>query len=114
MLECHYVLQGAKGTPYEGGWYHGKLLFPPQYPFKPPGVMMCTPSGRFKVNTRLCLSLSDFHPETWNPMWSVSSILVGLQSFMVEQQATAGSITSTNAAKREFAAHSLDYNCRNK
>jgi hypothetical protein len=21
--------------------------------------------------------MSDFHPETWNPMWSVSSILTG-------------------------------------
>lgn len=26
---------------------------------------------------------SDFHPETWNPMWSVSTILTGLVSFMV-------------------------------
>ena len=29
---------------------------------------MLTPNGRFKVATRLCLSMSDFHPETWNPM----------------------------------------------
>jgi ubiquitin-protein ligase len=48
-----------------GGKYHGKLIFPASYPFKPPTIMMCTPSGRFKTNTRLCLSMSDFHPETW-------------------------------------------------
>jgi hypothetical protein len=29
-------------------------------------------SGRFETNTRLCLSMSDFHPETWNPMWSLN------------------------------------------
>ena len=34
-------------------------------------------AGRFAVNTRLCLSMSDFHPESWNPMWSVSCILIG-------------------------------------
>ncbi|KAK0597948.1 hypothetical protein LWI29_030116 [Acer saccharum] len=26
--------------------------------------------------------MSDFHPESWNPMWSISSILTGLLSFM--------------------------------
>ena len=29
---------------------------------------MITPNGRFAVNTRLCVSMSDFHPETWNPV----------------------------------------------
>jgi hypothetical protein len=26
VLEWHYVIEGAKGTPYEGGWYHGKRI----------------------------------------------------------------------------------------
>ena len=34
---------------------------------------------------RLCLSISDFHPDTWNPAWSVSTILTGLLSFMVSE-----------------------------
>jgi ubiquitin-conjugating enzyme E2 J2 len=83
ILEWHYVITGTAGTPYEGGYYHGVLKFPPEYPMKPPSVLMMTPNGRFKTNQRLCLSMSDFHPETWNPMWSVSSILTGLYSFMV-------------------------------
>jgi ubiquitin-conjugating enzyme E2 J2 len=32
---------------------------------------MITPNGRFETNRRLCLSISDFHPETWVPTWSV-------------------------------------------
>ena len=83
ILEWHYVVTGPTGSPYAGGYYHGKLVFPAEYPFKPPSIYMLTPSGRFKPNTRLCLSMSDFHPETWNPMWHVSSILSGLLSFMV-------------------------------
>ncbi len=39
-----------------------------------------TPNGIFRPNTRLCLSISDFHPETWNPGWTISAILSGLQS----------------------------------
>ena len=62
ILEWHYLLEGAKDTPYEGGKYWGKLIFPKEYPLKPPGVMMMTPSGRFRTNRRLCLSMSDFHP----------------------------------------------------
>lgn len=83
ILEWHYVITGTEGTPYEGGFYHGKLKFPPEYPMKPPSVIMCTPNGRFEINRRICLSMSDFHPETWNPLWAVGSILTGLYSFMV-------------------------------
>nr|CAD7572872.1 unnamed protein product [Timema californicum] len=79
----HYVVKGPENTPYEGGLYHGKLVFPREFPFKPPSIYMTTPSGRFRTNTRLCLSISDFHPDTWNPAWSVSTILTGLLSFMV-------------------------------
>lgn len=96
-------------------------MLQPEYPFKPPAIMMLTPSGRFATGTRLCLSMSDFHPvrfcsvmaaftkvgwhhlsgllrltqESWNPMWTVSSILTGLLSFMVEDQITTGSLKTT-------------------
>ena len=49
ILEWHYVVTGPEKTPYEGGVYHGKLVFPREFPFKPPSIYMITPSGRFKV-----------------------------------------------------------------
>jgi ubiquitin-conjugating enzyme E2 J2 len=112
ILEWHYVIEGNKGTPYEGGYYHGKLLFPKEYPLKPPSVIMLTPSGRFQPNRRLCLSMSDFHPESWNPMWSVGTILTGLYSFMVETGPTLGSIETSELQKKKFAIKSLDFNVR--
>jgi len=114
LLEMHYVIEGSPGTPYEGGIYHGKLIFPKEYPLKPPGVLMNTPSGRFQPGRRLCLSMSDFHPESWNPMWSVSTILTGLYSFMIESNPTLGSMETTLAQKHKLAAQSLEYNCRDK
>lgn len=81
---------------------------------KPPSIQMYTPNGRFKVNTRLCLSMSDFHPETWNPMWSVGTILMGLYSFMLEDSATYGSIQTSNGYKKKTANESLQFNCTNK
>ncbi|XP_057244435.1 ubiquitin-conjugating enzyme E2 J2 [Malurus melanocephalus] len=52
ILEWHYVVRGPELTPYEGGYYHGKLIFPREFPFKPPSIYMITPNGRFKCNTR--------------------------------------------------------------
>ena len=116
LLEWHYVIEGAKGSPYEGGFYHGMVLFPKEYPHKPPSIQMFTPNGRFKPSTRLCLSISDFHPETWNPLWSVGTILLGLYTFMLDpsEQPTYGSITTTTQDKQRFAAESLEYNVKNQ
>ncbi|XP_051172021.1 ubiquitin-conjugating enzyme E2 J2-like [Leptopilina boulardi] len=114
ILEWHYVVKGPENTPYDGGFYHGKLIFPGEFPFQPPSIYMTTPNGRFKVNTKLCLSISDFHPDTWNPAWSVSTILTGLLSFMIENSPTLGSITTTDYEKKHLAAQSLEYNLKDK
>lgn len=109
----HYVVSGPENSPYLGGYYHGYLIFPPDYPFKPPAVYMVTPNGRFNTNKRLCLSISDFHPDTWNPAWSVSSILVGLLSFMLEDTPTLGSFVSSLRVKRILAMESALFNLKN-
>ncbi|TMS33875.1 hypothetical protein L596_001564 [Steinernema carpocapsae] len=114
ILEWHYVVEGSPDTPYEGGYYHGKLVFPIDFPFKPPSIYMITPSGRFQTNTRLCLSISDYHPDTWNPAWTVSTIINGLLSFMNESTPTLGCVTTSEAEKRAFAKKSLAFNLQNK
>ncbi|BFF92550.1 ubiquitin-conjugating enzyme E2 J2 [Drosophila madeirensis] len=113
ILEWHYCVKGPEDSPYYGGYYHGTLLFPREFPFKPPSIYMTTPNGRFKTNTRLCLSISDFHPDTWNPTWCVGTILTGLLSFMLESTPTLGSIESSNYAKQVLAQKSLAFNLRN-
>lgn len=113
LLEWHYVLTGDKASDHAGGTFHGKVTFPSQYPFRPPDVVMVTPSGRFAPNTRICMSMTSFHPESWNPMWSVSSILAGLQSFFYESTSTTGSVTTSRAEKRRLAAASMAFNVQN-
>jgi len=73
---------------------------------------MVTPSGRFETNARLCLSMSDYHPESWQPAWSLATVLKGLLSFMCEETPTAGSIEPPPSLehRRKLAAESMAWN----
>jgi ubiquitin-conjugating enzyme E2 J2 len=75
---------------------------------------MLTPNGRFKTNKRLCLSISDFHPDTWNPAWSIATILTGLLSFMLETTPTLGSIETSTQEKRKYARQSMEFNLKDE
>lgn len=110
ILEWHYIITGPENTPYYGGQYWGTLMFPPNYPFAPPAIRMHTPSGRFQPSTRLCLSISDFHPRSFNPAWEVSTILIGLLSFMTSEEMTTGSVSATEAERKFHAARSRWWN----
>lgn len=104
--------QGPEDSPYSGGYYHGILIFTQQYPFKPPSIFMYTPNGRFETRRRLCLSISDYHPEEWNPAWGVSSILTGLLSFMLEKSKALGTVETSHHQKVKFAKQSLEFNMK--
>ncbi|KAL8831199.1 MAG: hypothetical protein Q9170_005400 [Blastenia crenularia] len=110
ILEWHYILTGPPATPYENGQYWGTLLFPPNYPFAPPAIRMHSPSGRFQPSTRLCLSISDFHPKSFNPAWEVSTILIGLMSFMTSDEMTTGSVRASENERRYLAARTRWWN----
>lgn len=71
---------------------------------------MHTPSGRFQPSTRLCLSISDFHPKSFNPAWEVSTILIGLMSFMTSDEMTTGSVSASEQERRMFASQTRWWN----
>jgi ubiquitin-protein ligase len=51
IFEWHFTVRGPRDTEFEGGIYHGKILLPLEYPFKPPDIIFLTVSS-------LSLSLS--------------------------------------------------------
>ena len=60
----------------------------------------------------LSLSMSDFHPEKWNPCWTAGAILNGLCSFMLEEYdgPNSGSLSETSDKRKELAKQSGSYN----
>ncbi|GAB2217832.1 hypothetical protein Droror1_Dr00001044 [Drosera rotundifolia] len=82
IFEWQFAIRGPSETEFEGGIYHGRIQLPAEYPFKPPSFMLLTPNGRFETQTKICLSISNHHPEHWQPSWSVRTALVALIAFM--------------------------------
>merc|ERR1712100_899350 len=65
------------------------------YPAKPPKLIVETENGRFHTwSNGICLSISDYHPESWNPVWKVNQIVIGLTSFWQTTEDTYGGIYS--------------------
>ena len=115
MFEWHFTVRGPPETDYEGGIYHGVVTFPEEYLFKPPSVQFLTPNGRFEINTKICLTFTDFHPEYWQPAWTVRTILIGLQSFMPdeEESLSIGSIIASSSERKRLAKVSTQWKCDN-
>jgi ubiquitin-conjugating enzyme E2 J1 len=112
LFEWHFTIRGSSDSIYSDGVYHGRLVFPTQYPLKPPSVIMLTPNGRFDVNTRICLSISDYHPETWLPSWSIRTALLAIITFMVtETDGAIGALDYTKAERKTLALNSLKWKC---
>jgi len=114
IFEWHCTLRGPSGTEFEGGLYHFRILLPAEYPFRPPSLMMLTPNGRFELNTKICISFTNYHEEMWQPAWGVRTAIIGLQGFFpLKGQAAAGvgSIEYPVSERKRLAALSREWVC---
>ena len=107
IFEWHFAILGPEDSEFEGGIYHGRVLLPPEYPFKPPSFVLLTPSGRFETNTKICLSITQHHPEHWQPSWSVRTALTAVRAFMPSPaEGAVGSLDYTKEERRKLAERS--------
>ena len=60
------------------------------------------------------MSFSDFHPELWSPNWGVSTIIIGLISFMNTEEMTTGGLRATTYYRRQCAQSSIAFNLDSK
>eukprot|EP00043_Microstomoeca_roanoka_P027003 m.13282 g.13282 ORF g.13282 m.13282 type:complete len:327 (-) comp7208_c0_seq1:106-1086(-) len=112
LFEWHFTIRGPSATEFEGGVYHGIIRLPPEYPMKPPAILFLTPNGRFQTNTRVCLSISDFHPESWQPAWTIRTVLVALMAFLPSpSRGAVGSIDCSKEERRKLARQSVTWTC---
>uniref|UniRef100_A0A2P2LU66 Uncharacterized protein MANES_03G203400 n=1 Tax=Rhizophora mucronata TaxID=61149 RepID=A0A2P2LU66_RHIMU len=109
IFEWQFAIRGPCDTEFEGGIYHGRIQLPSEYPFKPPSFMLLTPNGRFETQTKICLSISNHHPEHWQPSWSVRTALVALIAFMpTNPNGALGSLDYKKEERRALAIKSRE------
>ncbi|XP_076892752.1 ubiquitin-conjugating enzyme E2 32-like [Bidens hawaiensis] len=109
IFEWQFAIRGPSDTEFEGGIYHGRIQLPSEYPFKPPSFMLLTPNGRFETQTKICLSISNHHPEHWQPSWSVRTALTALIAFMpTNPNGALGSLDYKKDERRVLAIKSRE------
>ena len=42
MFEWHFTVRGPPDTEFDDGRYHGRITLPPEYPMKPPSIILLT------------------------------------------------------------------------
>jgi len=109
LFEWLFAVSGPPGTDFAGGVYLGRILLPPEYPMRPPAFAFLTPNGRFETGVRVCLSISQHHPEEWQPSWGVRTALTALQAFLpTPGRGAVGSLDLKPEERRKLAARSRD------
>ncbi|XP_061225789.1 ubiquitin-conjugating enzyme E2 J1 isoform X2 [Lathamus discolor] len=112
LFEWHFTVRGPPDSDFDGGIYHGRIVLPPEYPMKPPSIILLTANGRFEVGKKICLSISGHHPETWQPSWSIRTALLAIIGFMpTKGEGAIGSLDYTPEERRALAKKSQDFCC---
>jgi len=112
MFEWHFTIRGPADSAFVDGVYHGRILLPTDYPFKPPNIVFLTKNGRFEVGTKICLSISAYHEESWQPAWGVRTMLEAIISFMPsEGMGAIGALDWTVEERKKLATESKSFCC---
>lgn len=113
LFEWHFTVRGASESEFDNGLYHGRIILPPEYPMKPPSIILLTPNGRFEINKKICLSISGYHPESWQPSWSIRTALVAIIGFMpTPGNGAIGSLDYTADERKLLAKKSREWKCK--
>ncbi|KMT20710.1 hypothetical protein BVRB_1g006850 [Beta vulgaris subsp. vulgaris] len=73
---------GPPGTPYEGGIFFLDILFPNEYPFKPPTVVFKTRIYHCNVDSSGSVNL-EILKDGWSPALTISKVLLAITSIFL-------------------------------
>ncbi|PWN44837.1 putative ubiquitin--protein ligase hus5 [Ceraceosorus guamensis] len=88
LLEWDVGIPGKPDTPWAGGMYTLKMIFPEEYPAKPPKCKFTPPLFHPNVfpSGTVCLSILD-EEKGWKASLNLKQILQGIQTLLTEPNA---------------------------
>jgi ubiquitin-conjugating enzyme E2 D/E len=81
LFQWEGTVLGPEGTPYEGGVFFLSVLFPSDYPFKPPKVQFATHIYHPNINGNGSICL-DVLKDQWSPALSIGKLLLSIRSLL--------------------------------
>jgi ubiquitin-protein ligase len=110
-----YFLVYNLDDPYKYGYYIGRVIVDPDYPMKPPvSYKFFTPSGRFSIGEKICVTNSSYHSDSWSPLWNLKTVILGLVSIFLDGKETGiAHLHEPDEFKRMLAIQSSSYNRTN-
>jgi len=81
IMQWEATLMGPTASVYEGGVFKLNIIFPADYPFKPPKVKFETPIYHPNINASggICL---DILKDNWSPALTISKVLLSICSLL--------------------------------
>jgi ubiquitin-protein ligase len=78
-FEWNGTIIGPKDTPYENGIFKIKIIYPNDYPYKPPKINLTTKIYHPNINEngQICL---DILKDSWSPALNITKILLSISS----------------------------------
>ena len=77
------VIMGPSDSPYTGGVFKLSILFPVDYPFKPPHMQFTTKIYHPNINAAGLICL-DILKGQWSPALTISKVLLSITSLLTD------------------------------
>ncbi|KAJ3813265.1 ubiquitin-conjugating enzyme E2 [Lentinula aff. lateritia] len=83
LFHWQATIMGPSDSPYAGGVFFLSILFPTDYPFKPPKVSFTTKIYHPNINANGSICL-DILRDQWSPALTISKVLLSICSMLTD------------------------------
>jgi ubiquitin-conjugating enzyme E2 D/E len=83
LFKWKATMMGPDSSPYEGGVFYLDIIFPSDYPFKPPKVNFTTKIYHPNINSNGSICL-DILKDQWSPALTISKVLLSISSLLID------------------------------
>ena len=109
ILEWHFTVRGPLASDFEGGFFHGILRLPANYPYKGPQIVFTSETGRFVKDVDIVPTIFEL---MWTPALTIQVIMHSVVSAFTESaEGCPTALEATPEERQAIARESLEFFC---